>query len=137
MLFRLGDCVPRLVFLVDQTQQLCCPLFQAAWKKLKTKRHLWDKVRTHFCAFVYESMTELLTALARGITPQEALKGFMNTFRPHIELKRAGRPEEVGRCPVEQPAHSKASGKAIGKTNGIMSLFIFVKDTLHFHAVCS
>lgn len=34
-------------------------------------------------------------AKARGITPQEALKGFMNTFRPHIELKRAGRPEEV------------------------------------------
>ena len=34
-------------------------------------------------------------AKARGITPQEALKGFMSTFRPHIELKRAGRPEEV------------------------------------------
>ena len=34
-------------------------------------------------------------AKARGITPKEALKGFMNTFRPHIELKRAGRPEEV------------------------------------------
>jgi 3-oxoacyl-[acyl-carrier protein] reductase len=34
-------------------------------------------------------------AKARGITPEEALKGFMNTFRPHIELKRPGRPEEV------------------------------------------
>jgi hypothetical protein len=30
-----------LAFLVDQTQQLCCPLFQAAWHKLGTKRHLW------------------------------------------------------------------------------------------------
>jgi 3-oxoacyl-[acyl-carrier protein] reductase len=34
-------------------------------------------------------------AKARGITPAEALKGFMSTFRPHIELKRAGRPDEV------------------------------------------
>jgi hypothetical protein len=59
-----------LVFLVDQTQQLCCPLFQTAWKKLGTKRNLWEKVRTHFLAFVYSSMTELLTALVRGIAPQ-------------------------------------------------------------------
>ena len=34
-------------------------------------------------------------AKARGITPAEALKGFMTSFRPHIELKRPGRPEEV------------------------------------------
>ena len=60
-----------LVFLVDQAQQLSCPLFQAAWIKLNTKRHLWEKIRTHFCAFAYESMAELLTALARGITPQK------------------------------------------------------------------
>jgi hypothetical protein len=59
-----------LVFLVDQTQQLCCPLFRAAWKKLGTKRHLWEKIRTHFFAFVYRSMTELLTALVCGIAPQ-------------------------------------------------------------------
>ena len=25
-----------LAFLVDQVQQLCCPLFQAAWHKMKT-----------------------------------------------------------------------------------------------------
>jgi hypothetical protein len=37
-----------LAFLVDQIQQLCCPLFQAAWKKWKTKRSLWEKVRIHF-----------------------------------------------------------------------------------------
>lgn len=34
-------------------------------------------------------------AKAQGITPQEALMGFMTMFRPHIELKRPGRPEEV------------------------------------------
>ena len=32
-----------LAFLVDQVQQLCCPLFQAAWHKMKTKRHLWEE----------------------------------------------------------------------------------------------
>lgn len=60
-----------LVFLVDQTQQLCCPLFQAAWKKLGTKRHLWETIRIHFAAFVYDSMTALLTALVRGIARQQ------------------------------------------------------------------
>jgi 3-oxoacyl-[acyl-carrier protein] reductase len=42
-------------------------------------------------------ITNAMTSQAKagGITPQEALKGFMNTFRPHIELKRPGRPEEV------------------------------------------
>jgi len=61
-----------LAFLVDQTQQLCCPVFQAALGKLKTKRHLWDKIRAYFLAFLFDSMTELLTALVLGITPQRA-----------------------------------------------------------------
>ena len=59
-----------LAFLVDQTQQLCCPVFQAAWKTLGTKRHLWEKIRTYFVAFVFDSLTALLTALVRGIAPQ-------------------------------------------------------------------
>lgn len=59
-----------LAFLVDQVQQLCCPLFQAAWKKLGTKRHLWEQIRHCFCAFRFDSMTDLLTALVRGIVRQ-------------------------------------------------------------------
>lgn len=59
-----------LAFLVDQTQQLCCPLFQAAWHKLGTKRHLWEEIRNCFNAFRCNSMTELLTALVRGIVRQ-------------------------------------------------------------------
>ncbi len=39
-------------------------------------------------------------ARARGITPQEALAGFLTTFRPHIELKRPGRSEEVAAAVV-------------------------------------
>ena len=59
-----------LVFLVDQTQQLCCPVFRAARNKYKTKRTLWEKIRQSFGDFVFNSMTELLTALVRGIAPQ-------------------------------------------------------------------
>ena len=59
-----------LVFLVDQTQQLCCPVFQAAWEKMGTKRHLWETIRVYFEAFLFDSMVELLAAVARGIAPQ-------------------------------------------------------------------
>jgi hypothetical protein len=59
-----------LAFLVDQTQQLCCPLFQAAWHKMGTKRHLWEELRIFFRTFVFSSMTDLLTALRCGIVPQ-------------------------------------------------------------------
>ena len=59
-----------LVFLVDQTQQLCCPLFQAAWKKFGTKRSLWERGRECFRNFLFESMSDLLTALVQGIVPQ-------------------------------------------------------------------
>jgi hypothetical protein len=56
-----------LAFLVDQTQQRCCPLFQAAWRKLGTKRHLWEEIRTCFQAFLCNSMAAILEALVRGI----------------------------------------------------------------------
>ena len=56
-----------LVFLVDQVQQLCCPLFRAAWKKKVTKRHLWEEIRHHFRAFRFSSMAALLEAVVRGI----------------------------------------------------------------------
>jgi hypothetical protein len=52
-----------LAFLVDQIQQLCCPLFQAAWKRWKTKRSLWEKVRSKFHEFHIETMEELYRAL--------------------------------------------------------------------------
>src|SRR5260370_11733147 len=35
-----------LAFLVDQTQQLCCALFQALWSNLGSKRLLWVRIRT-------------------------------------------------------------------------------------------
>jgi hypothetical protein len=48
-----------LAFLVDQVQQFCCPLFQAALKKMETKRALWDNLRSHFRHFVFRSMRQL------------------------------------------------------------------------------
>jgi len=60
-----------LAFLVDQTQQLCCPVFQAAWKKLGSKRHLWEMMRSRFEEFVFDSMAELLMSLVCGIVRQQ------------------------------------------------------------------
>ena len=52
-----------LAFLVDQIQQMCCPLFQAAWKKYKTKRSLWEKIRFKFQAFIIQTMEDLYRAI--------------------------------------------------------------------------
>ena len=55
-----------LAFLVDQTQQLCCALFQAVWAKLGSKRLLWERMRALFYDYALESMRELLEALLYG-----------------------------------------------------------------------
>jgi len=52
-----------LAFLVDQTQQLCCPLFRAVLKKLGSKRSLWEKLRSHFYHFLFRSMRQLYQAI--------------------------------------------------------------------------
>jgi hypothetical protein len=56
-----------LAFLVDQIQQLCDPLFQAAWKKLGTKRLLWERVRGMFTEYRLRSFQELYEALCYGV----------------------------------------------------------------------
>jgi hypothetical protein len=61
-----------LAFLVDQTQQRCCPLFQAAWKKRRSnKRSLWEELRNLFHSFVFASMRELYQAIVSGIARQQ------------------------------------------------------------------
>lgn len=52
-----------LAFLVDQIQQLCCPLFKALWKQHKTKRSLWEKIRSLFHDFIIKTMEQLHRAL--------------------------------------------------------------------------
>lgn len=48
-----------LTFLVDQTQEFCCPLFQSVHKKLGSRRAVWDHVRSHFRHFQFRSMEHL------------------------------------------------------------------------------
>lgn len=55
-----------LAFLVDQTQQLCCALFQAVWAKLGSKRLLWERMRALFYTYQLESMRALFEALFYG-----------------------------------------------------------------------
>jgi len=55
-----------LAFLVDQVQQMCCPLFQAVWAKLGSKRRLWERMRALFYDYALESMRHLLEALFYG-----------------------------------------------------------------------
>ena len=56
-----------LAFLVDQTQQLTCTLFQSVWKKLGSKKALWEKVRTLFDSYLFDSMEMLYLAILHGI----------------------------------------------------------------------
>ena len=42
---------------------------------MKTKCHLWGRVRHHFRLLLFGSMAELLTALIRGIAPQNPIFG--------------------------------------------------------------
>jgi hypothetical protein len=62
-----------LAFLVDQTQELCCPLFQAVRKKRGTRCSLWDHQRSHFRHFEFTSMQQLhetmLYDLAKKLPP--------------------------------------------------------------------
>jgi Transposase DDE domain len=58
--------VMMLAFLVDQTQQLCCALFQAVWAKLGSKRLLWERMRALFYDYRLDSMRALFEALLYG-----------------------------------------------------------------------
>ena len=44
-----------LAFLVDQVQQLCCPLFKSALEKSIRKRYFWERIRGIFLTFPLNS----------------------------------------------------------------------------------
>jgi len=56
-----------LAFLVDQIQQLSCKLFRAVWTKLRSKRALWERMRSLFKEFAFESMQMLYEAILYGV----------------------------------------------------------------------
>ena len=62
-----------LAFLVDQAQQLCCPLFRAVWEKLGSKRALWDNLRSHFRHFRFRSMRRLYEAVLYDLAKEVPL----------------------------------------------------------------
>lgn len=59
-----------LAFLVDQVQQLCCPLFQAAKAKCKSKRELRERIRSIFKEFIAPSMEMILQCIVNGLHKQ-------------------------------------------------------------------
>lgn len=62
-----------LAFLVDQTQQLSCTLFQSVWKKLGSKKALWQKIRALFDCFLFDSMEMLYLAILHGFQKDRPL----------------------------------------------------------------
>jgi hypothetical protein len=59
-----------LAFLVDQIQQLCCPVFQAAWGKMGKKARLWERIRWYFQGFIAPSMEAILRLIVHGLERQ-------------------------------------------------------------------
>jgi hypothetical protein len=55
-----------LAFLIDQTQQLACALFQAVLKKEGSKKRLWEHLRALFYALEFASMADIFQALLYG-----------------------------------------------------------------------
>jgi len=63
-----------MAFLIDQTEQLCCGLFQNALKKLKSKKsRLWRRVRGFFEFHVVTSWEALYRAIIQGTRPYAQL----------------------------------------------------------------
>ena len=65
-----------LAFLVDQTQELCCPLFQAVHKKLVSRRSLWDHLRSHFRHCRVQSMQQLQEAILYDLAKEMPIPSF-------------------------------------------------------------
>lgn len=56
-----------LTFLLDQTQEQGCPLFQAIHKKFTSRRSVWDHIRSHFRHFEFESMQHLYEVVLHDV----------------------------------------------------------------------
>ncbi|BCO07991.1 hypothetical protein GF1_03670 [Desulfolithobacter dissulfuricans] len=54
-------------FLVDQVQQMCCPLFKAARAKYATRRYLWERIRSCFNENFVPSMELILDCIVNGV----------------------------------------------------------------------
>jgi Transposase DDE domain len=73
-----------LAFLVDQTQQLCCALFQTVWAKLGSKRMLWERMRALFYDYAFASMRQLFEALLYGFKKSSPIVTLHSSSSPCI-----------------------------------------------------
>jgi len=73
-----------LAFLVDQTQELCCPLFQAVRKKRGTRRSLWDHQRSHFRHFQFTSMQYLHEVMLHDLAKELPVPAFASRGRARV-----------------------------------------------------
>ena len=73
-----------LAFLVDQTQELCCPLFQAVRKKRSSRRSLWDHQRSHFRHCKFESMQHLHEAMLYDLAKELPVPTFASRRRARV-----------------------------------------------------
>jgi len=56
-----------LAFLIDEAEQMCCGLFQAALKiQHSRKSYLWDRIRCFFKTYIITSWKSLYTAILEG-----------------------------------------------------------------------
>jgi len=63
-----------LAFLIDESEQLCCGLFQGALKKLKSKKsYLWRRIRGFFEFHVVVTWKALYLAIMQGSEPYAAI----------------------------------------------------------------
>jgi len=73
-----------LAFLVDQTQELCCPLFRAVHQKLVSRRSLWDQLRSHFRHCLCESMQQLQEAILYDWAKEMPIPTFASRPRARV-----------------------------------------------------
>jgi hypothetical protein len=55
-----------LAFLVDQTLEISCSLFQASRKKLVSRTSLWERMRSLFLNFLIDSWDDMFIVLSTG-----------------------------------------------------------------------
>lgn len=63
-----------LAFLVDEVQQLCCPLFAQARQAFNTKKAYWNHIRCCFEVFALTSWTGLYAAIISGRTRNHGIR---------------------------------------------------------------
>jgi hypothetical protein len=59
-----------LAFLINQVEQTCCPLFQALLAKLKSRRALWNQLRSHYWHFTFISMRHLYEVILHDLAKE-------------------------------------------------------------------